>query len=113
MGIKLYEEYKEILRRVARESGVSYISALRLSRCVLCICESDKVDIVKALLHVYLPGNGFVVRLESQEERPHSDILIHEAGGVYYWNDTEENLLCLSRNMSDYEKELYASYGLF
>ena len=56
---------------------------------------------------------GYVVRLESQTDKYHSDILVYESGGKYYWNNTEENLECLKEMMSKEEKEIYASYNIF
>lgn len=113
MSIRLFEENKEVFRRVAREAGVSEIRALYLSRCVLFVPETDRVDSVRMLLDKYLPGNGYCVKLESQTDKSHSDILVYESGGKYYWNNTEENLECLKETMSEEEKAIYASYNIF
>ena len=112
MSIRLFEENKEIFRKVAKDVGVLQISALWLSRGVLLVQEADCVS-VKPVLDRYLPDNGYVVRLESQTDKYHSDILVYESGGKYYWNNTEENLECLKEMMSKEEKEIYASYNIF
>lgn len=113
MSIRLFEENKEIFRKVAKDVGVLQISVLRLSRCVLLVQEADCVSSVKTLLDRYLPDDGYVVRLESQTDKYHSDILVYESDGKYYWNNTEENLECLKEMMSKEEKEIYASYNIF
>lgn len=112
MKVSAFYEYKDKFKKVAEESGISLICAMRNSVHVLYIKDYDKIDIVSKLLRKYIPEVQFAVIVPSKADMKNADILVYKSGEKYVWYETEWDPDDFDIPMSKTERALYARYGL-
>lgn len=112
MQVSAFYEYKDKFKKVAAESGVTSICAMKNSVHVLYIKDYDKIDTVSRLLGKYIPEVRFAVIVPSKIDMENADILVYKSGEKYVWYETEWDPGDVDIPMSKTERALYARYGL-